>query len=262
MSIINFELASKLKPYAHITINKSRTKAYGSTVYLKNGTSFEIELYNPTQRPFLAKIKVNGSYISQAGIIIKPGQRIFLERFIDDQKKFKFETYEVDGASPEVLKAIENNGDIAVEFYPEKLKTKIDTSWLTTSVGTSTITIPSPSIGNNYWYGSTTTNWNSNDAYFTNTSFGGSTINTISMNVAGSLETGRIEVGEKSNQQLVETFGEFSNFMEAQSIWKILPLSLKPIEAGEIRQYCTGCRTRIKKSSWKFCPTCGEDVTD
>lgn len=82
------------------------------------------------------------------------------------------------------------------------------------------------------------------------------------MNVAGSLETGRVEVGEKSNQQLVETFGEFSNFMEAQSIWKILPLSLKPVEAGEIRQYCTGCRTRIKKSSWKFCPTCGENLND
>jgi len=252
MSIINFELASKLKPHAHITINKSRTKAYGSTVYLKNGTSFEIELYNPTQRPFLAKIKVNGSYISQAGIIIKPGQRIFLERFIDDHKKFKFETYEVEVDSPEILRAIENNGDIVVEFYPEKLKTQINTSWLIASSGTRT----------NYWNNYTTTNYNSNNAHFTNTSFGGSTVNTISMNVAGSLETGRIEVGEKSNQQLVETFGEFSNFMEAQSIWKILPLSLKPIEAGEIRQYCTGCRTRIKKSSWKFCPTCGEDITD
>ena len=262
MSIINFELASKLKPNAHITINKSRTKAYGSTVYLKNGTSFEIELYNPTQRPFLAKIKVNGSYISQAGIIIKPGQRIFLERFIDDQKKFKFETYEVDGASPEVLKAIENNGDIVVEFYPEKLKTQINTGWLTTTSGTGTVTIQPPLNGDNYWYGGTTTNYNSNNAYFTNTSFGGSTINNISMNVAGSLETGRVEVGEKSNQQLVETFGEFSNFMEAQSIWKILPLSLKPVEAGEIRQYCTGCRTRIKKSSWKFCPTCGENLND
>lgn len=262
MSIINFELASKLKPHAHITINKSRTKAYGSTVYLKNGTSFEIELYNPTQRPFLAKIKVNGSYISQAGIIIKPGQRIFLERFIDDQKKFKFETYEVEVDSPEILRAIENNGDIVVEFYPEKLKTQINTSWLTTSSGSGTVTIPSTWNGDNYWYGGTTTNYNSNNAHFTNTSFGGSTVTNISMNVAGSLETGRIEVGEKSNQQLVETFGEFANFMEAQSIWKILPLSLKPIEAGEIRQYCTGCRTRIKKSSWKFCPTCGEDLTN
>lgn len=259
MSIINFELASKIKPNAHITINKSRPKAYGSTVYLANGTSFEIELYNPTQRPFLAKIKVNGSYISQAGIIIKPGQRIFLERFIDDQKKFKFETYEVDGASPEILKAIENNGDIVVEFYPEKLKTQINTNWLTTSSGTGTFTIPPSSTGD-YWY--TATNTYSNDAYFTNTSFGGSTINNISMNVAGSLETGRVEVGEKSNQQLVETFGEFANFLEAQSIWKILPLSLKPVEAGEIRQYCTGCRTRVKKSSWKFCPTCGESLKD
>jgi rRNA maturation endonuclease Nob1 len=82
------------------------------------------------------------------------------------------------------------------------------------------------------------------------------------MNVAGSLETGRVEVGESSNQQLVETFGEFSNYMETCVVWKINPMSQKPIQAGEIRQYCTGCRTRIKKASWKFCPTCGENLKD
>lgn len=261
MSIINIERASILKPSAHITINKSRTKAYGSTVCLKTGTSFEIELYNPTQLLFLAKVKINGSYISQAGIIIKPGQRIFLERFIDNQKKFKFETYEVEGASPEILKAIANNGDIIVEFYPEKLKTQNSTSWLLAGSTGHTVVTPTLLNRDDWWYGFTTTN-NVGIEYRTNTSFGGSTVNNVSINVAGSFETGRIEVGETSNQQLVETFGEFSNFMVAQSVWKILPLSLKPIEVGEIRQYCTGCRTRIKKSSWKFCPTCGEGLID
>jgi len=89
MSIINWELASKLKPTAHITVNKSRLKAYGSTVYLQDGSNFEVELYNPSNQTHLAKIKINGSYISQAGIIIKPGERVFLERFIDIQNKIQ-----------------------------------------------------------------------------------------------------------------------------------------------------------------------------
>jgi len=264
MSILNFELASKLKPTAHITVNKSRLKAYGSNLYLKDGSQFEIELYNPTTRPYLAKIKINGSYISQAGIIIKPGQRIFLERFIDTHRKFKFETYEIDGQAADAQAAIINNGDVIAEFYPEKLKTQINTSypWLTTSSGTATVTISTPPNTGDYWYGTTTNTNNPENTYFTNTSLGGSTISNISMNVAGSLETGRVEVSEKSNQPLVEAFGEFSNFMEASSSWKILPNSLKPIEVGEIRQYCTSCRTRIRKSSWKFCPSCGEKLVD
>jgi hypothetical protein len=272
MSIINWDLASKLKPAAHITINKSRPKAYGSIVYLNDGTSFEIELYNPTVRLFLAKIKVNGSYISQAGIIIKPGQRIFLERFIDSDKKFKFETYEVGANSPEVMQAIANNGDIVVEFYPERLKTTINTypqTWTTTPYyqqnGLNVNSTGRMGTVNLAGSGVTTSSASSYsaDVYYSNTaSFGGSTVNNISMQVAGSLETGRVEAGEKSDQELVNGYGDFANHFESQSVWKIMPLSLKPVEAGEIRQYCTGCRTRIKKSSWKFCPTCGESLKD
>jgi len=266
MSIINWDLASKLKPSAHITINKSRPKAYGSTVYLNDGTSFEIELYNPTGRLFLAKIKVNGSYISQAGIIIKPGQRIFLERFIDSDKKFKFETYEVDANSPEVMQAIATNGDIVVEFYPERLKTTINTypqTWTTTPYYQQNgLNVNSTSGMRRVNLTGSASSCSANSYYSNTASFGGSTVNNISMQVAGSLETGRVEAGEKSDQELVNGYADFANHFESQSVWKIMSLSLKPVEAGEIRQYCTGCRTRIKKSSWKFCPTCGESLKD
>lgn len=256
MSIINWELASKLKPTAHITVNKSRLKAYGSTVYLQDGSNFEVELYNPSNQTHLAKIKINGSYISQAGIIIKPGERVFLERFIDIQKKFKFETYHVDGDSAEVLTAIAQNGEVIIEFYPQKLATSINPyRWYTGDSGSSNTFTVYNDANINF----TTTN---GTGYYTNTSFGGTTVNNISMNVAGSLETGRVEVGESSNQQLVETFGEFSNYIETQVVWKINPVSQKPIQVGEIRQYCTNCQTRIKKASWKFCPTCGENLKD
>lgn len=69
---------------------------------MKNGSEFELELFNPKQTTILAKIKINGSYIGGGGIVLRPGERVFLERYLDDAKKFLFETYNVDGGSSEV----------------------------------------------------------------------------------------------------------------------------------------------------------------
>jgi hypothetical protein len=111
-------------PIAHICINKSRVKIYDKEtepkVYLSKQTEFQIELFNPTQDVVLAKISLNGKAISQGGLVLNPGQRTFLDRYIDVAKKFLFDTYEVSGQSEEVKKAIENNGDIKVEFYRER----------------------------------------------------------------------------------------------------------------------------------------------
>ena len=77
-------------PTSHITVKKQRLKQFSNSVYLKDGDEFEIELFNPTRKTILSKISINGNYISNAGIIIKPGQRVFLERYIDVDKKFVF----------------------------------------------------------------------------------------------------------------------------------------------------------------------------
>lgn len=103
---------------ANICVKRNRVKTYDSTVYLKDGQEFEIELYNPTTSTVLAKIKLDGNYISQAGLVLKPGQRVYLERYIDDSRKFLFETYTVDG-SQETKDAIAQNGGLRVEFYTE-----------------------------------------------------------------------------------------------------------------------------------------------
>ena len=106
-------------PCAYITKDKKRLKQVGQNVYLKNGDEFELELFNPSSDTVLSKIKLDGKYISGGGIVLKPGQRIFLERYLDDPRKFKFETYEVDGTSNEVLDAISGNGDVVIEFFGE-----------------------------------------------------------------------------------------------------------------------------------------------
>ena len=111
-------------PQANIAINKSRIKLYGKTsktptYYLKKGQEFEIELFNPTKDTIMAKISLNGKPIAQGGLVLKPGVRVFLDRYIDVARKFKFDTYEV-GNTAAVKKAIEDNGDFKVEFFREQ----------------------------------------------------------------------------------------------------------------------------------------------
>ena len=101
--------------------NKQRLKQYNDIVYLKNADEFEIELFNPTQSKVLARITINNASIGP-GIILRPGERVFLERYVNDPRKFKFETYAVNGNNSQVQKAIENNGDVKVEFFAEEIK--------------------------------------------------------------------------------------------------------------------------------------------
>lgn len=137
------QLASQ--PYANICINKSRLKIYhkesNPTYYLEDQQEFSIELRNPTQNVVLAKIIINGKAISQGGIVLREGETTFIERYLDIAKKFKFETYEISN-SEEVKKAIENNGNIKVEFYSE---------YIPINYG-STITLQNPWINQNPWY--------------------------------------------------------------------------------------------------------------
>lgn len=122
-------------PMAAICINKSRLKTYHKdklpTFYLEKGQEFQIELFNPTSDTILAKIQLNGNQISQGGLVLRPGERVFLERYLDVAKKFKFDTYEVANTA-EVRKAIEDNGDFKVEFYKESKPTYLYGGSITT----------------------------------------------------------------------------------------------------------------------------------
>jgi hypothetical protein len=246
-------------PCAFITKDKQRLKQFGQNVYLKNGEEFEIELFNPTQSTVLTKIKINGTYLSGGGLVIKPGQRVFLERYMDEPRKFKFDTYEVDGSSNEVLNAIANNGDVRIEFYEESRPTityphLMGGGWQN---GWSGINVDS---GTPY-YGNITYSTNNVSSYYTNTS--NFSTNYVNDNVLSlgkrtkSLETGRVEKGGKSNQDFSYVNMNFNHYTCSVSEWKILPNSQKPYESKDIKLYCVGCGVRRKKDSHKFCPICG-----
>jgi len=269
-------------PQAWVAIKRNRQKIYnrqGKTqVYLKDGQEFQIELFNPTQTRYLVKFKINGNYQADRGLILNPGQRYFLDRFIDDDRKLAFSTYEIED-SKAAKKAIEKNGLLEVEFYSETFlhgniisypkiyntpnwsqpiwTTNPSTFWYGTSNGisnnaggSSTLTLAGSTI-NNVSYTSGTVNCGTT---YTSTSNYSSVVNDAS------IETGRVEKGEKSDQLFEQGYGTFGSWASYVTTVQIIPLSQKPAEAQEIRSYCTGCGSRIKKQTWKFCPNCGTET--
>ena len=268
-------------PQAWVAIKRNRQKIYNgqgkSQVYLKDGQEFQIELFNPTQTRYLVKFKINGNYSSDRGLILNPGQRYFLDRFIDEDRKLAFSTYEIED-SKAAKKAIEKNGLLEVEFYSETFlhgnvisypkiyntpnwsqpiwTTNPSTFWYGTSNGisnnaggSSTLTLAGSTI-NNVSYTSGTVNCGTT---YTSTSNYSSVVNDAS------IETGRVEKGEKSDQLFEQGYGTFGSWASYVTTVQIIPLSQKPAEAQEIRSYCTGCGSRIKKQTWKFCPNCGTE---
>ena len=232
-------------PSAYITKDKKRLKQFGQNVYLKNGEEFELELFNPSSTTVLAKIKLDGSYISGGGIVLKPGQRVYLERYLDDPRKFKFETYEVDGTSSEVLDAISSNGDVVVEFFNESQP----------PVWVNNITYGGV-IGGTYnpcYVGATLTT-NIGDSL----SFNDTSLNINYSNHTLTKETGRVEKGGISNQSFQTVNKSFDYYSITTSIWKILPMSEKVYEKQELKVYCGNCGTKKRRDSHKFCPNCGE----
>lgn len=249
---------------AYIAVKNSRLKTYKSptnseVVYLKDGDEFQIELFNSHEYSVLAKIWMNDSIISESGLVLKPGQRVFLERYIDTNNKFVFRTYEVDGTDKEVLNAIKNNGSVKVIYYREKVVqnsgyvVNVNPSWR--SWNTLTYGTPAP------WHGTTITT-NSSISNFveglttTNTAF----YSSASIPVNANYETGRVEKGSSSNQNFSSVFMEFENYPCETVYMQILAESNKPAEISDLRNYCSGCGTRMKKQTWKFCPSCGTKI--
>ena len=241
------------KPYAHVSTKKNRIKEYDGCVYLEDNQEFEIELFNPYQQEVLAKIKLNGEYISGSGVVIRPGERVWLERYLDKNSKFKFSTYDVENTQ-ESKEAVANNGLVEVEFF-DKLFTGYK----------SYFTVNMPSVFNMpNWSG--IGNW-TNDGLF-NISASGSVNNTAGVNYSQNysadvktVETGRVSEGSGSNQAFSNVNMEFESLPCSTSRIKILPLSVKHQFSKDlkVRQYCTGCGTKIN-ASWKFCASCGEKM--
>lgn len=249
-------------PQSFITKSKQRLKQQIDTVYLNNGDEFEVELFNPTHNKVLAKIEMNGNSIGN-GIILRPGERVFLERYLDEAKKFLFETYTVNGNNKEVQDAIENNGDVVVKFYDEVLSRH-------TTYGGNTLTINNPNVGwgstttGTPYHGNTFTTTSTSTNTFYNTSLTSGTFNTsntlLKNNVTSPkrhIETGRVEKGSNSDQSFTYDSSSFYSYPSTTNWWKIKPKSTRVATREDLVTYCTECGSKRKKDTHKFCPQCG-----
>ena len=253
------------KPSAWIVTpnDKGRKSIKNGKCFLENNETFEIELFNPLTVSVLADIKLNGQSISKTGLVVKPGQRVYLDCFIDDKKKFVFSTYEIENGL-ESLNATANNGVLEVFFYKEDVITldnwqrKFDriivekhypynhypwynpyTVYYGNTIGTGRYGTTNLTNG---VIGAITTNtaYSSNNAVNcsytsdSNVSYGGTTVNNLfSVN---NIETGRVEKGEKSKQRFTEVDMDFENNYISSTIIQILPESRKPAEVKDVKK--------------------------
>lgn len=255
-------------PQSFITKSKQRLKQHIDTVYLNNGDEFEIELFNPTQNKVLAKIELNGKSIGN-GIILRPGERVFLERYLDEAKKFLFETYIVNGNNEDVKNAITNNGDITIKFFNEMVSFPSfqynQTIWINSP---GTFRDSRINTTNNPYEVTFTTNSQPIGATTTDTAFYSN--NSLSFEkdiVFGSLktkksekrdvETGRVEKGSKSDQSFTYDNSSFYSYPSYTNWWKIKPISQQILVKEDLKVFCTECGSKRKKDSYRYCPTCG-----
>ena len=284
-------------PTANIAVNKSRLKVYKNTgsmptYYLQKGQEFQIELANPTTDVILAKIILNGKPISQGGLVLNPGQRVFLDRYLDVAKKFLFDTYEVSG-SDEMKAAIANNGDFKVEFYRERTPYQnpylyepfwtnnlgtynggsgTPTDFLRSGNGNINLSLQSSNATYSANLGDTTNKQNCvstytsseptldwiTDAIKSSPAVNDSKLRTRSL-AKKSIETGRVEKGSDSKQEIkyVDKSFEYTAFHTIE--YKMLPESQKinTIADISVRVYCTNCGAKLGKTD-KFCGKCGK----
>ena len=256
---------------AKIAISKNLIKEYKSsnserTVYLNDGTEFQIYLKNPYQSHLGIKISVNNKSIGNM-LVLRPGQSFWLDRFLNDNKKFLFSTYNVENTA-EMKYATNNNGKVKIEFYHEKeetpyisakivepLKTNFDwtnyditcSSAMSSNEPRSTYYCSTEDIGNSanaatnskltsMLYDISASTKNTNDSY---------------------LETGRVEKGGVSRQEFEYCDINFDYYAFKTENILILPTSRKQIRAEETRRrYCSQCGKKVNPKD-KFCSNCG-----
>lgn len=284
--------ATDQKPSAWIVNPKDRGRKSiktGNKIYLEDGKSFEIELFNPLTEAVLSEIKVNGKSVSSTGLVIRPGERCYLDCFIDDKKKFVFKTYEVEDTK-ESKDAISKNGLVEIFFYKEetlhlpKWKEKVVPvyypvyPYLQYPWSYPYLQYPWPQyyggITTTGGYGSlTVSNSSSNLAINCNSGYTGiSTCNAFysSSNIVPDveyaninslssplMETGRVERGESSSQKFEDIEMNFETYCISNVIYHLFPESQKPIEVKDIKKkFCENCGRNLKGTE-NFCSDCG-----
>lgn len=275
-----------------IGVNKSLLKEFFKNsqrvVYMDDYTEFQIQIFNPYTFVIGVSISINGTEMPNK-LVIKPGQRIWLERYLNEARKFLFETYEVNN-SESTKNAIKKNGEIYVRFYKEQDSLNeysidyINDHYISYTDINEWKSFPSQYVGqysgqcsdggyqltasqngiNGFLHGSnissvTTANYGCKDMTTMNNCLN-ATVNYACSDNRNCIETGRIEKGSHSNQYFTNTYYNFNYIPFNTETIHILPKSQKPVYTNELKKiYCTNCGRKIK-TNFKYCPHCGSKI--
>lgn len=285
---------------AKIAVNKSLLKEYfinnQRVVYLKDNQEFQIQFFNNHQFTIFASIEINGELSSNKMVCIRPGERIWLDRFLDNDNKMVFESYEVNSNSKQVKKAIKNNGLIKIYFYRERIhrpETWQNYIWYENHDNSNPTYIPiryysattAPantvnnlftselnlsnnydisSIGSQVTYASLDNTIRTDGMSFSTSALSASSASTINVNSpkanASKNITGRIEHGNRSDQELHNVNTERESYWFKFEEIKLLPIENKPVTSQDLRRrYCSECGRKLN-DKYKYCPFCGAKI--
>jgi len=270
---------------ARLAVNKSLLKEYSNSsrdriVYMNDGTEFQIQIFNPYSYTIGVSFSFNeknGSYNSwnEQLLVIKPGQRVWLERYLNDEAKLLFSTYEV-GNSKAAKEAIKANGLVTIKFYKEKEQIKYQPAVWTyynyydnynlnnnldlepkcycskfsdnASLGASINTVLSCDA---------TTTSGATSAVYTSASTSTIDPDVNLRSLSKSIETGRVDKGSHSNQKFNTINIDFESYPFSTEVIQILPSSQKPVTANDLQKvYCSNCGRKLN-NKYKYCPYCG-----
>lgn len=249
-------------PSAIVTAGGSEKKIYeGNSIYLTKGDNFELRFFNPLREKVGIEIIFNGQKKNDGYLVLNPGEDVILDRFLNDKKRMVFDTYMVDSNNQSAVEAAALNGIIEVNFYKERNYYNY-CNFASTFNNNSR----SYSTGGQIYVNTTTQEYDL--SYTPDSTTYGSSINSVgvgsatptsSLNVNENLkETGRVEKGNESNQDLNLVNIEFEITPFHYIKYFLKPLSTKTITTSEIRLYCTKCGYRLRKQNWVYCPKCGK----
>ena len=110
---------------AKVAVHKSLLKEYLNSsndriVYMDNGTEFQIQIFNPYTYTIGVSLSFNNNVQGNSNLLVlRPGERVWLDRYLDNESHLLFSTYEV-GNSQAVKEAIKDNGNLCIKFYKEQ----------------------------------------------------------------------------------------------------------------------------------------------
>lgn len=246
-------------PTVIICVNGDERKIYNNNeIFLNNEENFEMRFFNPENFKIGVEIIFNGQKKNEGLLVLRPGEDITLDRFLGDKKKMKYEIYTIDANNEAAVKAAALNGIVEFNFYKEATPNYFRNNFVNYNN-----TYTSPGIYCQDMDCSYTSNV-SIGSHAGLPHFGNSkSLNLKSMKTRGvtsSMETGRIEKGPESTQNLKVVDVDFQTSPYHKIIYQLKPNSQKPLDIQEIRAYCPNCAYRIRKASWKYCPKCAEKL--